>query len=62
MPSLQGFSDQRRTRSTTDDLEAHHLVLDEDNALIGTSDDDDDDESPLYTRLYNNDSYGQNNY
>ena len=48
LPSLQGFSDRRRTRSTTHDLEAHHLVLDEDNALIGTSDDD-EDESPLYT-------------
>ena len=60
LPSLQGFSDRRRTRSTTHDLEAHHLVLDEDNALIGTSDDE-EDESPLYTRLYSSDSYGRNN-
>ena len=58
LPSLQGFTDQRRTRSSTHDLGSQHLILDEDNALIGTS--DDEEESPLYTRLYSSDSYGQN--
>ena len=60
LPSLQGFSDRRRTRSSTHDLEAQHLLLDEDNALIGTSDEE-EDESPLYTRLYSSDSYERNN-
>ena len=32
----QGVSNRRRTRSTTHDLESHNMVLDEDNALIGT--------------------------
>ena len=58
--SLQGFSDRRRTKSSTHDLEEHHLLLDDDNALIGTFDDE-EDESPLYTRLYSSDSYGRNN-
>ena len=57
--SLQGFTDQRRTRSSTYDLGSQHLILDEDNALIGTS--DDEEETPLYTRLYISDSYGRNN-
>ena len=40
LPSLQGVSDRRRPRSDKPNLESHHLVLDEDNALIGTSEDD----------------------
>ena len=60
LPSLQGFSDRRRTRSSTQDLEAHHLLLDEENALIGTSDEE-EDELPMYSRLYSSDSYGRNN-
>ena len=59
LPSLQDFTDQRWTRSSTHDLKSQHLILDKDNALISTS--DDEEESPLYTRLYNSDSYGQNN-
>ena len=58
LPTLQSFTDRRRTRSSTHDLGSQHLILDEDNALIGTS--DDEEESPLYTRLYSSDSYGQN--
>ena len=46
LPCLQGFLDRRRTKSFTHDLESQHLLLDEENALIGTSDDD-EDESPL---------------
>ena len=46
-------------RSSTHDLESHHSLLDEDNALIGTSDDE-DNESSLYTRLYSSDSYARN--
>ena len=42
LPSLQSGS-----RSATYNLESHHLVYDEDNALIGTSEDD-DEESSLY--------------
>ena len=34
LPSLQGFSDRRRTRSDEPNLESHHLVLDKHNALI----------------------------
>ena len=60
LPSLQGFSDRRRTKSSTHDLESHHLRLDEENALIGTSNDE-EDESTLYTRLYSSDSYQMNN-
>ena len=52
LSSLQGFSYRRRTIFSTHDLEAQHFLLDEGNALIGTSDDE-EDESPLYTRLYN---------
>ena len=51
---LQGVSDRRRTRSATHDLESHHMVLDEDNALIGTSEDD-EEQSTLYIS-YNSDS------
>ena len=58
LSSLQGFTDRRRTKSSTHDLESQHLILDEENSLIGTS--DDEQESPLYTRLYSSDSYGQN--
>ena len=36
------FSDRRQTKSSTHDLDAQHLLLDEDNALIGTSDDVED--------------------
>ena len=50
---------KEKTSSSTHDLGSQHLILDEDNALIGTS--DDEEESPLYTRLYSSDSYGQNN-
>ena len=32
----QGVFDRGRTRSTIHDLESHNMVLDEDNALIGT--------------------------
>ena len=60
LSSPQGFSNRRRTISSTHDLEAQHLLLDEDNALIGTSDEE-EDESPLYTRLYSSRSYGRNN-
>ena len=60
LPSLQGFLDRSRTRSCTHNLESQHLVLDEDNALIGTFVDE-EDESPLYTRLYSSDSYERNN-
>ena len=49
----QGVSNRRRTRSTTHDLESHNMVLDEDNALIGTSEDE-EDQSPLYIS-YNSD-------
>ena len=58
LSSLEGFTDRRRTKSSTHDLESQHLILDEDDALIGTS--DDEEESPLYIRLYSSDSYGQN--
>mgnify|MGYP007076079949 CR=1 FL=1 len=47
LSNLQGFSDVRRTRSDVHNLESHHLVLDEDNALIGTSEDN-EEESCLY--------------
>ena len=60
LPSLQGCSSRRRTRSSTHDLESAHLLLDEDNALIGTSDEE-EDASPLYDRLYSSDSYERNN-
>ena len=60
LSSLQGFSYRRRTRSCTHNLESQQLLLDEDNALIGTSDEE-EDESLLYTRLYSSDSYGRNN-
>ena len=40
LPSLQGFSDRRRSRSDEPNSESHHFVLDEDNALIGISEDD----------------------
>ena len=46
--------EQRWTKSYTHNLESHHLVLDEDNALIGTSEDD-EKASPLYIS-YNSDS------
>ena len=49
LSSLQGFSYRRRTRSCTHNLESQQLLLDEDNALIGTSDEE-EDESPWYTR------------
>ena len=54
LPSLQGGSSRRQTRSATYNLESHHLVLDEDNALIGTSEDD-EEESSLYIS-YSSDS------
>ena len=55
LSSLQSFSERRRTRSDVPNLESHHLVLDEDNALIGTSEDD-EKESSLYIR-YSSDSH-----
>ena len=59
LPSLQGFSDQRWTKSCTDDLEIQHLLLVKENASIGTSDDE-EDKSPLYNRGYCSDSYNKN--
>ena len=54
LPSLQSGSSRRQTRSATYNLESHHLVYDEDNALIGTSEDD-EEESSLYIS-YSSDS------
>ena len=50
LSSLQGFTDRRQTRLSTHYLESQHLILDEDNTLIGKS--NDEEESRLYTRLY----------
>ena len=54
LPSLQSGSSRRQTRSATYNLHSHHLVCDEDNALIGTSEDD-EEESSLYIS-YSSDS------
>ena len=45
LPSLQSGSSRRQTRSAAYNLESHHLVYDEDNALIGTSEDDKEESS-----------------
>ena len=59
LPSLQGCSTRRRTRSSTHDLESQHLLLDEDNCQFGTFNDE-EDESPLYNRLDSSNSYERN--
>ena len=47
LPILQGDSCRRQTRSSKHNMECQHLILDEDNALIGTSEDD-EEQSALY--------------
>ena len=47
LPSLQGGSSRRQTRSVAYNLGSQHLVYDEDNALTGTSEHD-KEESSLY--------------
>ena len=54
LPILQGVSCRRQTRSSIHNMECQHLVLDEDNALIGTSEDD-KEQSTLYIS-YSSDS------
>ena len=54
LPALQDDLNQRQTRSATCTLGNHHLLLDEDNALIATSEDE-QEESQLYIS-YSSDS------
>ena len=50
LPSLQGDSNRRQTRSYAHNVESRHLVYDEDNALIGTFEDDEEESS--YSRIF----------